>query len=201
MAGGVIALVLGFVAAVLAQQAAAQTVHVVGDATGWTVPQGGATFYSDWAARRNFVAGDSLTFTFGTNAHDVLEVTKESFDACSSDNAIGNVITTGPATVKLNAAGVHYYICTVGRHCLGGQKLSITVSATPGGAGPSPNTPRPPPATTPSHANDDACAPAGSPSSSPPNGGGSQSAPPPSSSSAVMASIFVTLSAIVMSFC
>lgn len=134
--------------------------------------------------------------------HDVLKVTKDSFDACNSNNAIGNVITTGPATVKLDTAGVHYFICTVGQHCFGGQKLSVTVSAsTPGGAmPPSSNTPRPPAANTPSH--DDACAPtpANSSSLSPPIHGGSPSAPAPSSSTALMATFYVTLSAIVMSW-
>ncbi|CAK9310393.1 unnamed protein product [Citrullus colocynthis] len=147
-------------------------------------------------------ADDGPTFNFGTNMHDVLKVTKDSFDACNSNNAIGNVITTGPATVKLDTAGVHYFICTVGQHCFGGQKLSVTFSAsTPGGAmPPSSNTPRPPAANTPSH--DDACAPtpANLSSSSPPIHGGSPSAPAPSSSTALMATFYVTLSAIVMSW-
>lgn len=34
--------------------------HVVGDAAGWAVPQGGANFYVNWASRRTFVVGDSL---------------------------------------------------------------------------------------------------------------------------------------------
>lgn len=121
--------------------------------------------------------------------HDVLKVTKESFDACNSNNAIGNVITTGPATVKLDAAGMHYFICTVGTDCLGGQKLSVTVSASGGTMPPSSNTP---------HPHNDACAP--TPASSPPiRGGLSPSALTPSSSTALMATLYVTLSAIIMS--
>lgn len=38
----------------------AQTAHVVGDNTGWTVPQGGASFYSNWASGKQFVVGDTL---------------------------------------------------------------------------------------------------------------------------------------------
>ncbi|XP_038899418.1 cucumber peeling cupredoxin-like [Benincasa hispida] len=197
-----VGLVLGLIAVVFVHHATGETVHVVGNSDGWTVPQGGAAFYSDWAARNNFFIRDSLTFNFETNMHDVLKVTKESFDACNSNNAIGNVITTGPATVKLDTAGVHYFICTVGRHCFGGQKLSVTVSAnTHGGAiPPSTNTSRPPAANTPiSH--DNACAPtpANSPSSSPPIHGGTPSAPAPSSSTVLMATLYVTLSALVMS--
>ncbi|XP_038899950.1 cucumber peeling cupredoxin-like [Benincasa hispida] len=181
MAGGV-GFVLGFIAVVFVQHATA-TVHVVGDTVGWTVPPGN-TFYSDWADENTFVVGDSLSFKFPTGAHDVLKVTKESFEACSSDKGIGNVLTTGPATVKLDTAGMHYFICTVGKHCSGGQKLSISVSAASGGAM-SPSS-----LATPTPAN--------SPSSSLPNESGSPTAPAPSSSTAVTATIYVTLSAIVM---
>ncbi|XP_022151645.1 cucumber peeling cupredoxin-like [Momordica charantia] len=201
MAGAGVALVLCFVAAVFVQHSAAEKVHVVGDATGWKVPDA-PTFYSDWAAKNTFAIGDSLTFNFAANQHDVLEITKESFEACGSeDDALDKVMTTSPVTVKLTKAGDHYFMCTVGKHCLAGQKLSVTVGA--GGASKtSPN------AIAPSPANDSAAAApalAKSPSSSstPANASGSdQSAPAPaaSSSSAVMASIFVTLSAIVMSF-
>ncbi|PSS17851.1 Umecyanin like [Actinidia chinensis var. chinensis] len=48
-----------------------------------------------------------------------------------------------PANVTLTSAGDHYYICTFGSHCQAGQKLAITVSATPGAATP-PTTPSTP---------------------------------------------------------
>lgn len=48
------------VAAVLLQSAAAQTVHVVGGASGWIIPPGGATTYSTWAANQTFAVGDIL---------------------------------------------------------------------------------------------------------------------------------------------
>lgn len=35
-------------------------VHIVGDATGWTIPAGGAAFYSTWAANKTFAVGDIL---------------------------------------------------------------------------------------------------------------------------------------------
>lgn len=38
----------------------APVTHVVGDATGWSIPQGGAAFYVNWAAGKTFVVGDSL---------------------------------------------------------------------------------------------------------------------------------------------
>uniref|UniRef100_A0A0A0K6Y7 Phytocyanin domain-containing protein n=1 Tax=Cucumis sativus TaxID=3659 RepID=A0A0A0K6Y7_CUCSA len=186
---GRVGFVLGFIAVVFVHHAAAQKVHVVGETTGWTIPST-ETFYSEWADKNTFAVGDSLSFKFLTGAHDVLQVPKESFEACNSDKAIGSALTTGPATVKLDTAGVHYFICTVGKHCLGGQKLAVTVSSsstTPGGAvSPSPSTSEEPSTT------------ANSPSSSVPKSGETPAAPAPSSSTAVMATIYVTLSAFVM---
>lgn len=40
--------------------AAAQTVHVVGDSLGWTVPPNGAAAYTSWASNKQFMVGDIL---------------------------------------------------------------------------------------------------------------------------------------------
>ncbi|XP_010654797.1 cucumber peeling cupredoxin isoform X2 [Vitis vinifera] len=155
------AVIVAVLAAML-HYSAAQTVHVVGDNTGWTVPQGGAATYTSWAS----------VFNFATNVHDVAELSKESFDACDFSSTIGSIITTGPANITLATAGNHYYVCTIGSHCTSGQKLAISVSATPGASPPSSSTATPPPTT---------------------QGGDS-------SSSTVFASVFVSLVSLVISF-
>ncbi|KAI8544306.1 hypothetical protein RHMOL_Rhmol08G0286200 [Rhododendron molle] len=200
----------GVVAAVMLQCAAAQTEHVVGGTSGWTIPQNGAEAYVSWASNQTFVVGDTLIFNFATNAHDVLQVTKDSYDACTDTNPIGNPITTGPANITLTSAGDHYYICTYGRHCESGQKLTITVSATgtPGAAPPPSTTGAPPPPSTPSPTSSttpEACAP--EPSATPPTTSGPttsttpgqvSSPPPDSSSHAVLGGFFVTILSIAM---
>ncbi|KAL5575705.1 hypothetical protein UlMin_017404 [Ulmus minor] len=197
--------IFGVVLAVLlANCVAAQKVHVVGDTIGWAIPQNGAAAYSTWASSNKFVVGDILTFNFATNAHDVLQVPKESFDGCSSANPIGTNITVGPANVTITSEGDLYYICTFGQHCQRGQKLAITVSAASPGAAPSADTPPPPPPSTTSHP-----PPAHSPNS--PAGGpdAHDTSPPPSSppspvssSSSVMGSfVFSFLSVVVGLFC
>ncbi|KAK4395332.1 hypothetical protein Sango_1687500 [Sesamum angolense] len=124
-------------AVMLLHCAAAQTVHMVGDGVGWEIPPNSSFSYSNWASGKTFMVGDILVFNFMTNQHDVLRVPQASYDACTQDNAIGSVITTGPANITLDSAGTHYYICTFGRHCEFGQKLAVTVvSSTPGGANP-----------------------------------------------------------------
>ncbi|EXB67294.1 Blue copper protein [Morus notabilis] len=76
-------------------------------------------------------------FNFVTNAHDVVQVPKASYDSFNKDRAIGDPITKGPANVTLSTAGDLYFICSVGTHCQGGQKLAINVSASgPAGASP-----------------------------------------------------------------
>ena len=54
-------LVVGVVAVVMVQCAAAQTVHVVGDNIGWTIPQNGAEGYTTWASNKTFMLGDILS--------------------------------------------------------------------------------------------------------------------------------------------
>ncbi|XP_061340058.1 cucumber peeling cupredoxin-like [Gastrolobium bilobum] len=119
--GGVVAILM------LLQRVEAQRLHVVGDDMGWIVPQN-TSAYQTWASKNNFAVGDILLFNFETNQHDVLEVPRESYNSCSSENSIGTVITTGPTNVTLNKGGEHYYICTIGQHCNRGQKLAINVS-------------------------------------------------------------------------
>ncbi|KAB2028936.1 hypothetical protein ES319_D05G130100v1 [Gossypium barbadense] len=181
-------------AVALMQFTAAQTVHVVGDDLGWTVPQNGATAYSNWAASKRFLIGDILVFNFTTNEHDVLQVPKASFDECSDDNPIGNMLINGPTNVTLNSTGEQYYICTIARHCELGQRLAITVSATSSSPlpAPSPTTPA-----TPSPTSND-CTPA--PTSGPTAGSipAPNATPNSSSSSSVLATLLLSLFPIFM---
>ncbi|MQK22458.1 hypothetical protein EI013_29245, partial [Escherichia coli] len=69
--------------ATLLHGSAAQTRHVVGDATGWTIPSGGASTYATWASNKTFTIGDTLVFNFANGQHNVAKVTKSAFDACN----------------------------------------------------------------------------------------------------------------------
>lgn len=55
---------VGVIAVALMEGAAAQTVHVVGDSMGWTIPTGGAGAYDTWAATKSFFVGDVLSKCF-----------------------------------------------------------------------------------------------------------------------------------------
>lgn len=56
-----LAVVFGIVAVVFIQCVATQTVHVVGDSKGWSIPPNGAVAYENWAADRKFMVGDILS--------------------------------------------------------------------------------------------------------------------------------------------
>ncbi|KAM7254150.1 hypothetical protein ACFE04_031832 [Oxalis oulophora] len=124
----------------ITQLVVAQTVHVVGDDLGWTLPPGGANVYTNWAARKQFEVGDILTFNFDTDNHDVQQVKQPSFESCITLDTIGDDITTGPSNITLITTGPHYYICTVGSHCLAGQKVLINVRSPMSGDATSPST-------------------------------------------------------------
>ncbi|KAK7347535.1 hypothetical protein VNO80_22067 [Phaseolus coccineus] len=140
-----------FALATLLHGSAAQTRHVVGDSTGWTIPSGGAATYTTWASDKTFTVGDTLVFNFTNGQHDVAKVTKSAYDACNGAATLFT-LTSGPASVVLNETGEQYYICTFGTHCSLGQKLTINVvnrnSATPSPA-PQPSRSGSPPTASP----------------------------------------------------
>ncbi|KAF8393202.1 hypothetical protein HHK36_021443 [Tetracentron sinense] len=191
---------------------AAQTTHVVGDSMGWVIPPGGAAAYTTWASTKKFMVGDTLVFNFTTGEHDVAQVSKTAFDACTSTTTIGSVITTGPANLTLVSEGDHYYICTVGRHCNIGQKLSIAVQAsssaspTPSKEGPSPSS-TPPSSPAPTSVTPADCAPtpvspptAGGPTSHTPTPTAAGPTTPSSSSTVAIASFSLSVLSIFMAF-
>ncbi|KAF6156690.1 hypothetical protein GIB67_017826 [Kingdonia uniflora] len=166
----------------------AQTTHVVGGELGWTVPSAGA--YATWAVNQTFTVGDTLLFNFATGSHDVVQVKKADFDACTSTDPIGKVMATGPAKIVLSTEGENFFICKFDSHCSLGQKLDINVTSSSGKATP-PSGSRTPPSTK-----------------TPPSSSGPSSAPPPRatgspksySPSLAIASFSFTLLSIIVAF-
>ncbi|XP_022999165.1 blue copper protein-like [Cucurbita maxima] len=142
MARALVLLVLAIVAScALAQTKTAETTHVVGDSLGWVVPLGGPIVYATWAVSHTFLIGDILLFNFTTGQEDVARVTKEAFLTCNTTGPI-SLRDTGPANFTLDSPEEYYFIGTLDKHCILGQRLAINVTAYPG---PAP-APAPPPA-------------------------------------------------------
>ncbi|OEL38483.1 hypothetical protein BAE44_0000499 [Dichanthelium oligosanthes] len=117
--------------------------YVVGNpAGGWD----GRTDYKSWAAAQTFAPGDTLTFKYNSY-HNVLEVTKDAFEACTTTNPI-SFDNSGSTTVLLTMPGTRYFICGAPGHCLGGMKMEVEVADRPAPTTPSspPTLPPPPPA-------------------------------------------------------
>lgn len=117
-------------AAALVQVAAAATTYTVGAPNGlWDLE----TNYAEWVATKTFHPGDKITFTYSPELHDVVEVSKAGFDACSSANNI-SAFRSGNDVVALTAVGTRYFLCGFTGHCDSGMKIRIDVIAA--GSGP-----------------------------------------------------------------
>ncbi|OEL37438.1 hypothetical protein BAE44_0001543 [Dichanthelium oligosanthes] len=117
-------LAVAAVAALAAVQLAAAVDHPVGGTGSWDAS---GNSYDAWSAKQTFKQGDTLSFKFASS-HDVTEVNKAAYDACSGANPIKSY-SGGSATVKLTAPGKRYFICSVPGHCAAGMKLEVTVAA------------------------------------------------------------------------
>lgn len=102
----------------------------VGDDNGWSRPSS-SDFYSSWAAKHTFAAGDILDFSFSTGSHTVVMViSKDAYDKCDPTlDQNPKEFKTGPAQIPLTSEGDVFFFCTVGSHCSLGQKLAINVVA------------------------------------------------------------------------
>ncbi|PAN33526.1 hypothetical protein PAHAL_6G027200 [Panicum hallii] len=128
------------------------------------------TNYTRWASGVGlFRAGDRLVFRYPRAAHNVVEVSRADYDACSGSAPLAT-FATGDDAVPLPAGGVtRYFICGVPGHCDGGMKLAVRVEAADATAG-APNA-----AAAPSPA------PMATPGARAPAAGGPAAAPPSSS--------------------
>ncbi|RLN22817.1 blue copper protein-like [Panicum miliaceum] len=141
--------------------------YVVGNpGGGWD----GRTDYKSWAAAQTFAPGDTLTFRYNSY-HNVLEVTKDAFEACATANPI-SFDNSGSTTVVLTMPGTRYFICGAPGHCLGGMKMEIEVADRPAPATPSSPPPLPPPPPPPPAARIMPWAPAPAPADAPPRHAG-----------------------------
>merc|ERR1712008_439954 len=70
--------------------------------------------------------GDSVTFLYEGDSHNVVEVTREGFNKCTGFKSTLGM--AGPVTVTPDKIGEHFFACGVGRHCEFHQKLHVNVN-------------------------------------------------------------------------
>ncbi|CAL9102529.1 unnamed protein product [Musa textilis] len=109
-------------------------VYSVGDAVGWTIL--GSPNYTAWAISKRFNTGDTVgdfrhnnvaVFKYNKNFHNVLEVSKADYKACSAASPIA-AYTSGNDSITLKRRGHHFFICGVPGHCSAGQKVDVRIA-------------------------------------------------------------------------
>ncbi|XP_002972342.2 mavicyanin [Selaginella moellendorffii] len=105
---------------------ASATRYIVGDEVGWSDPSMSNVSYADWALKHRFHVGDSLVFKYPSDAHTVLKVNRQDFEACHNSNPMASY-KDGESIVHLSSAGPHWFICGETSHCNQGQKFGIMV--------------------------------------------------------------------------
>ncbi|CAN0829686.1 Blue copper protein [Linum grandiflorum] len=96
--------------------------YTVGGSSGWT----DGVDYRTWLTSKEFHAGDKLVFSYGAGSHNVLKVSKSSYENCTIPSDQSKALITGTDTVILSK-GKHYYICGYYGRCGSGQKLAVDV--------------------------------------------------------------------------
>ncbi|KAL8543853.1 hypothetical protein ACS0TY_004421 [Phlomoides rotata] len=99
------------------------TDYVVGDEWGWRL----GFDYAAWAQGKEFFVGDTILFHYAVGAHNVYKVNGTGFQQCSVPPP-SEALTSGFDKITLATSGRKWYICGVGKHCVNGMKLVITVS-------------------------------------------------------------------------
>lgn len=96
----------------------------VGDRTSWTLP---SIDYNQWARTKHIRVNDVLRFTYSSEIHNVLLVSKADYDQCGSRRPLA-VYANGNTMVRLSKRGTYFFICGIPGHCAAGMKMQVTVS-------------------------------------------------------------------------
>ncbi|CAI9757035.1 unnamed protein product [Fraxinus pennsylvanica] len=98
----------------------------VGGKDGWVVNP--SESYTHWAQRLRFRVNDTLLFKYEKGMDSVLEVNKEDFDNCNTNNPEMKM-EDGVSIFKFDRSGPFYFITGNKTNCYRGQKLIIVVLA------------------------------------------------------------------------
>ncbi|KAL2541539.1 Cupredoxin superfamily protein [Abeliophyllum distichum] len=98
-------------------------VYQVGDSDGWNAF---GTDYKKWAATKNFLVGDSIVFNYNPQFHNVVQVSKQDYDTCTSSSPL-SIFNSGSDSIPLPTSADYYFICGFPGNCQAGQKVSTPV--------------------------------------------------------------------------
>ncbi|CAN7018997.1 unnamed protein product [Brassica rapa subsp. trilocularis] len=102
-------------------------VYIIGGSKGWTVPSDDQV-YNQWAEKSRFQISDSLLFIYQPNQDSVVQVTRDAYDSCNTDEPTAK-FTDGHTSFNLDRSGPYYFISGNKDNCHKNQKLIIIVMA------------------------------------------------------------------------
>ncbi|KAI3820541.1 hypothetical protein L1987_08089 [Smallanthus sonchifolius] len=96
----------------------------VGGSGDWSL----SASYDKWAEKNRFQVGDTLLFKYDGEKDSVLEVSKDDYDNCNTENPIAKH-DDGQTVIKLDRSGPHYFISGAADHCKNSEKVVVVVMA------------------------------------------------------------------------
>ncbi|KAM4111147.1 hypothetical protein ACJW30_05G046000 [Castanea mollissima] len=97
----------------------------VGGDMGWVLPDANnSATYNQWASRKRFHIGDSLSFEYQNDS--VLVVDKWDYYHCNTTEPITS-FSNGKSVIQLDRSGPFYFISGDTDHCKHGQRLIVEV--------------------------------------------------------------------------
>ncbi|XP_031104760.1 early nodulin-like protein 1 [Ipomoea triloba] len=104
--------------------AASNEFDVAGE-KGWVIPSAkDDQFYNEWASKNRFKVNDTLKFEYQKDS--VMVVSQEEYEKCRSAHPMF-FSNAGKTVVKLERAGLYYFISGVSGHCERGLKMIVKV--------------------------------------------------------------------------
>ncbi|CAK9226403.1 unnamed protein product, partial [Sphagnum troendelagicum] len=100
-------------------QAVAATKYTVD----WSLPNY-ENYFSNWNRGSTYVVGDSIEFLYNAEVHNVVKVSNQQYDDCSTN---AEPVADGATVFRLNQPGMYFFICTYPGHCVAGMKLELRV--------------------------------------------------------------------------
>ncbi|CAH9125625.1 unnamed protein product [Cuscuta epithymum] len=96
------------------------------EAAVYSLPPWTFSFKGNNGAR--YKAGDSLVFKYPKGTHNVVAVSKETYDKCGAPRlGVDKVLTSGNDVFTLKK-GPNYFICSFPGHCAGGMKYMVNAA-------------------------------------------------------------------------
>lgn len=99
-------------------------IYTVGDDEQWST----GVNYNAWSSKYDFAINDTLVFKYIKGAHNVYEVTQDTYRSCNGSSGVLAKYSSGKDEIKLTEAKEYWFICDIAGHCLGGMRFPVNLT-------------------------------------------------------------------------